>query len=44
MIWKQRRGRAVRNRESELAACHRIIDTHVAALIEKLDTENGRRY
>ena len=35
---------AVRNREGELAACHRIIDTHVAALIEKLDTENGRRY
>ena len=35
---------AVRNRESELAACHRIIDTHVAALIERLDTENGRRY
>src|SRR5947209_11044767 len=35
---------AVRNREGELAACHRIIDTHVAALIEKLDTKNGRRY
>ena len=35
---------AVRNREGELAACHRIIDTHVAALIEKLDTENGQRY
>jgi len=35
---------AVRNREGELAACHRIIDTHVAALIEKLDTETGRRY
>jgi len=35
---------AVRNRGGELAACHRIIDTHVAALIEKLDTENGRRY
>ena len=35
---------AVRNREGELAACHRIIDTHVAGLIEKLDTENGRRY
>jgi glutamyl-tRNA reductase len=35
---------AARNREGELAACHRIIDTHVAALIEKLDTENGRRY
>src|SRR5438132_6039727 len=35
---------AVRNREGELAACHRIIDTHVAALIERLDTENGRRY
>jgi glutamyl-tRNA reductase len=35
---------AVSNREGESAACHRIIDTHVAALIEKLDTENGRRY
>jgi glutamyl-tRNA reductase len=35
---------AVRNREGELAACHRIIDTHVAALVEKLDTETGRRY
>jgi len=35
---------AVRNREGELAACHQIIDTHVAALVEKLDTENGRRY
>ena len=35
---------AARNREGELAACHRIIDTHVAALIEKLDTETGRRY
>jgi glutamyl-tRNA reductase len=34
---------AVRNREGELAACHRIIDTHVAALVEKLDTETGRR-
>ena len=35
---------AARNRGGELAACHRIIDTHVAAFIEKLDTENGRRY
>jgi glutamyl-tRNA reductase len=35
---------AARNREGESAACHQIIDTHVAALIEKLDTENGRRY
>jgi glutamyl-tRNA reductase len=34
---------AARNREGELAACHRIIDTHVAALVEKLDTETGRR-
>ncbi len=34
---------AVRNREGELAACHQIIDTHVAALVEKLDTETGRR-
>ena len=34
---------AVCNREGELAACHRIIDTHVAALVEKLDTETGRR-
>src|ERR1700720_4338594 len=28
---------AVRNREGELASCHRIIDTHVAALVEKLN-------
>ena len=35
---------AARSREGELAACHRIIDTHVAALVEKLDTENGWRY
>jgi len=35
---------AARNRGGELAACHRIIDTHVAAFIEKLDRENGRRY
>jgi glutamyl-tRNA reductase len=34
---------AVHNREGELTACHRIIDTHVAALVEKLDTETGRR-
>jgi glutamyl-tRNA reductase len=34
---------AARSREGELAACHRIIDTHVAALVEKLDTETGRR-
>src|SRR5437899_3631072 len=34
---------AFRNRKGELAACHRIIDTHVAALIETHDTGNGRR-
>ena len=35
---------AVHNREGESAACHQIIDTHVAALVEKLDTETGRRH
>jgi len=34
---------AARNREGKFAACHRIIATHVAALVEKLDTETGRR-
>jgi len=33
---------AARNREGELAACHRIIDTHVAALTEKLHTEEAQ--
>src|SRR2546421_3012678 len=36
--------RGVDARERELAACHQIIEEHVAALIERLDTENGRRY
>jgi glutamyl-tRNA reductase len=30
------------NREQELAACHRIIDAHVAALVEKLNLEAER--
>lgn len=29
-------------REHELAACHQIIDAHVAALIEKRNAEHGR--
>ena len=29
-------------RERELAACHKIIEAHVAALIEKLNAENER--
>ena len=32
----------VRNREQELAACHRIIETHVTALVEKLNLEAER--
>jgi len=34
--------RGVRARERELAACHQIIEAHVAALIEKLNTEDER--
>jgi glutamyl-tRNA reductase len=29
-------------RERQLAACHQIIEAHVAALIEKLNAENER--
>jgi len=32
----------LRNRERELATCHRIIDAHVQALVEKLDSESER--
>jgi glutamyl-tRNA reductase len=34
--------RDVQAREHELAACHQIIDAHVAALIEKRNAEHGR--
>lgn len=34
--------RDVQAREHELAACHQIIDAHVAALIEKRHAEHGR--
>jgi glutamyl-tRNA reductase len=34
--------RGVQAREQELAACHRIIEEHVAALIEKLHAEDER--
>jgi len=34
----------IRNRQRELAACHRIIEAHVTALIEKLRAESERRY
>jgi glutamyl-tRNA reductase len=34
--------RGVRARERELAACHQIIETHAAALIEKLNAEDKR--
>jgi glutamyl-tRNA reductase len=34
--------RGVDAREGELAACHQIIEAHVAALIEKLDAEDER--
>jgi len=34
--------RGVQARESELAACHQIIEAHVAALIEKLCAEDDR--
>jgi glutamyl-tRNA reductase len=33
----------VRNRERELAACYEIIDAHVEALIDKLQTESKRQ-
>ena len=36
--------RGVQARERELAACHQIIDGHVAALFEKLSAENKGRY
>jgi glutamyl-tRNA reductase len=32
----------LRNRERELATCHKIIDVHVQALVEKLDSESER--
>jgi glutamyl-tRNA reductase len=32
----------VQNRERELAACHQIIEAHVQALVEKLDSESER--
>jgi glutamyl-tRNA reductase len=34
--------RGVQAREGELAACHQIIEAHVAALIEKLHAEDDR--
>src|SRR5207245_11340183 len=34
--------RGVDARERELAACHKIIEEHVAALIEKLNAEDER--
>ncbi len=34
--------RSVQARERELAACHQIIEAHVAALIEKLNAEDER--
>jgi len=34
--------RGVQARERELAACHRIIEAHVAPLIEKLEAEDER--
>jgi glutamyl-tRNA reductase len=35
-------GAGLRNRERELATCHKIIDAHVQALVEKLDSESER--
>jgi glutamyl-tRNA reductase len=32
----------LRNRERELATCHKIIEAHVQALVEKLDSESER--
>jgi glutamyl-tRNA reductase len=34
--------RGVQAREQELTACHQIIEAHVAALIEKLLTEDAQ--
>jgi glutamyl-tRNA reductase len=34
--------RGVQARERELTACHQIIETHVAALTEKLHTQEGQ--
>ena len=34
--------RGVQARERELAACHQIIEAHVAALTEKLHTEEAQ--
>jgi glutamyl-tRNA reductase len=34
--------RGVQARERELAACHQIIEEHVATLIEKLNAEDER--
>jgi glutamyl-tRNA reductase len=34
--------RGFQARERELTACHQIIETHVAALTEKLQTEEGQ--
>jgi hypothetical protein len=34
--------RGVQARERELAACHQIIEEHVAALIEKRNAEDDR--
>src|SRR5207245_10823522 len=32
----------LRNRQRELATCHKIIEAHVQALVEKLDSESER--
>ena len=34
----------IRSREQQLVDCHRIIDAQAAALIDKLNSENERRY
>src|SRR6266496_4664018 len=34
----------VQARERELSTCHKIIDAHVQALVEKLDSESERHY
>jgi glutamyl-tRNA reductase len=36
--------RGVEARERELAACHQIIEEHISALTEKLDTEDRRAW
>jgi glutamyl-tRNA reductase len=36
--------RGVQARERELAACHQIIEAHVAALMEKLSGANEQLY